>query len=269
MFPLHRRNLPTSGEELAQVLETELRRFMRKTGPIVDVHSRAFPYIDAIAIDLDGAEIERAPARPPSAGNSTKPAVEVGLINLSARNLRFRGMPLDLRLEARHVSLHQTFDAKGDIMLLPKRIERGEMSVSAAQTELEEAIARLAADQAQGHGITIERVRLMLRQRGPDSVGGDVRIEARKFVRVKIDIHGQLDIDEDFAATISELRCRGAGMIASRVCGMLEPHLARFNRRSFSLKSLWPGETHVRDLRIAITDRLEVHVAFGSANAER
>jgi hypothetical protein len=269
MFPLQRRNLPASPNELARIIEAELRSFVHKPGSIVDVCARAFPYIDKIAIKLDGAQIEQPVAPRLAAGNSTKPAFEVSLVDVSGRNVRLRGTEVDLRVKARGVCFHEAVDAKGNVTLLLHRIEEGEMSVWAAQTELEEAIARLAADQARPHGITIEQVKLALRARGPRSVGAEVRIQARKFVRVHIAIYGQLDIDDDFVARISQLRCESAGVVASRVCHMLEPHLARFNGRSFSLKSLPFGENQLRDLRIVVTATgVELCVGFGSGPAQ-
>jgi hypothetical protein len=251
------------------VIEAELRRFVRKTGTVVDVRSRGFPYIDEIMINLDGAEIEKpAGLRRPVVRGPTKLAFEVGLIHLSARNVRFRGTPFDLRLEARGAFLEQASDANGEIVLLPRKIAQGEISLSAAHIDLEHAIASLVTEQARAHGITIEQVQLTLRERRPRSFGGELRIQARKFVRAKIDIYGQLEIDEDFVAAISELRCHGAGVIACRACAVLEPHLARFNGRSFPLKSLPLGETQLRSLQIEVTDRIEVHLAFGGAKAQ-
>jgi hypothetical protein len=268
VIPVGRRQLPASKEELARAIEEELCRFAHKTGPIVDLRSRVFPYIDEMAINLDGAEINRAlPARP-TISCAGKPAFEIGLIKLSARKVRVGGMPLDLRLEARDVFLDQASDANGDILLVPRKIRDGELSGSFAQSDLEEAIARIVAAQARAHGVTIEQVRLALRERGPRSIGGEVQIQARKFVRATIDIHGQLEVDENFVATVSQLRCQAAGVIASRACRALEPHLQRFNGRSFSLKSLPLGETELRDLRIVVTDTVELRLAFGSATAK-
>jgi hypothetical protein len=268
MFPLHRRSLPASKDELAQAIEEELRRFAHKTGPIVDVRSRAFPSIDEIVINLDRAEVERLPAPPLITSDPTKPAFEIGLINLSARKVRFRGTPIDLRFEARGVFLEQALDANGEIVLLPRRIGDGETSLSATLTDLEKAITRLVTEQARAHGVTIEQVQLALRERGARSIGGEVRIQARKLVRAKVEIYGQLDIDENFVATISQLRCHGAGILGSRACSALEPHLQRVRGWSFSLKLLPPRETRIRDLSIAVTDTVELRLAFGNGKAQ-
>jgi len=265
VVPLRRRDLPASKDELAQAVEAELRRFIRKTGPIVDVRSRAFPYIDEVAINLDDAEIAARLPPPQAVTGATKLAFEVGTVDVTARNIRLHGTALDLRAGARGVFLDQGLDANGEIVLLPRKIRDGEISLSATQVDLEEAIAKVVAELARAQGVTIEQVRLAIRERGPRSIAAEVRIQARKFVRVKIDIYGQLDIDENFAATISQLRCQGAGVIAARACSALEPRLRRFNGRSFPLKSLALGETQLRNLRIAVTNTVEIRLEFGSS----
>jgi hypothetical protein len=266
VIPLRRTQLPASKDELAQALEQELRRYARKTGPIVDVRSRVFPYIDEIAINLERAELDSAAGTGQEISGELKPAFEVATLNVNARAVRLHGTPIDLRLEARDVFLHQARDANGEIVLVGHKIRDGEISVSATQLDLEAVVAKIIAAQARPYGVGIDQVRLALRQRGPRSVGAEVRIEARKFlVRAKIDIYGQVDVDEEFVATISQLRCQGVGAIASRACSALEPHLQRFNGRSFSLKSLPLGENRLRDLRIAVTGTVDITVSFGSA----
>ncbi|HET9417803.1 MAG TPA: hypothetical protein VFO30_00545, partial [Chthoniobacterales bacterium] len=173
MFPLQRRSLPASKDELANAVEEGLRRFVHKTGPIVDVRSRVFPYIDEIVINLDGAKIDALPPRSQGIAGGTKPAFEVAAVNLTARNIGVRGVPLNLQFEARGVCLDQAFDARGEIVLLPRRIDDGEISFSAAQLDVEEAIARILATEARAQGITIEQVRLALRERGPRSIAGE------------------------------------------------------------------------------------------------
>jgi hypothetical protein len=265
MLPLRRKDLPASKDELAQAIEKELRRYVRKSGPVVDVRSRVFPYLDEIAINLDGAQLDSPAADWPAITGKAKPAFEIATVNVSARKVSLRGTRIDLRFEARDVVLHQAPDTNDEIVLLAHKIRDGQISVSVAQLDLEAAVAKIIAEQARPYGVAIEQVRLALRQRGPRSVGAEVRIEARKFlVRAKIDIYGQLDVDEEFVARISQLRCQGAGAIALRACNALDPHLQRFNGRSFSLKSLPLGEAQLRDLRIAVTDSVEINVGFGN-----
>jgi hypothetical protein len=266
MIPLGRKKLPSSRDELAQSIEGALRHWVSKAGPIVDVRARVFPYLDEIAINLDGARLDSLPAAPAITAGEKKPAFEAALVRLSAQNVSVRGIPANLQMEARDVVLQKIDDANGDTVLLPQKARDGHITISAAQLNLEQAIAGFIDEQARPHGIQIEQVRLAVRERGRRSLAAEVRIQARKvFLRAKIDIYAQLDIDEVFVARISQLKCKSAGVVGTRACGILQPHLDRFEGKTFSFKSLPLGETELHDLRIAVTDTVEITVDFGSA----
>jgi len=265
MIPLGRKKLPSSRDELAQAIDDALRRYVNKSGPLVVIRSRVFPYLDEIAINLDGAKFDSPPAAPPAGTSERKPAFEAALVRLSAQNISVRGVPANLQIEAHDVVLQKTNDANGEIILLPQKAREGHVTVSAVQLDLEQALARFIEDQARPQGIVIEEVRLAIRERGPRSLAAEVRIQARKvFFRAKIDIYGQLDIDELFVARISQLKCRSAGAIGARACSALQPHLERFEGKTFSFKSLPLGDTQLHHLRIAVTDTVEITVDFTS-----
>jgi hypothetical protein len=133
--------------------------------------------------------------------------------------------------------------------------------------DLEKALAETLQAQASQKGVSIENVRLALRARGARSLAAGIQLQARKFLlRAKIDIHGQLDITDDFVARISQLKCRGDGTLGSLACGILEPHLQRLEGATFPLLSLPLGEIELRDVRIAVADTVEVTADFGSAD---
>ena len=266
MVSLRRKQLPSSRDELAQALDEALRRYVRKSGSIVAIRSRVFPYLDEIAINLNAAQFDSPPPAPPAAAGERKPAFEAALVRLSAQNISVRGVPANLQIEAHDIVLQKTDDANGEIILLPQKARKGHVTISAVQLDLEEALARFIEGQARRQGVVIEEVRLAIRERGPRSLAADVRIQARKLLfRAKIDIYGQLDIDELFVARISQLKCRSAGAIGARACSALQPHLERFEGKTFSLKSFPLGDTQLHHLRIAVTDTVEITVDFGSA----
>jgi hypothetical protein len=266
MISLRRKQLPSSKDELARAIDDALRRYVSKPGPIVDVRSRVFPYLDEIAINLDGAQFDSPPPAPPAAAGERKPAFEAALVRLSAQNISVRGVPANLQIEAHHVVLQKTDDANGEIILLPQKARDGHLTIAAVQLDLEEVLAKFVESQARPHGIAIEQVRLSIRERGPRSLAAEVRIQARKLLfRAKIDIYGQLDIDELFVARISQLKCKSTGAIGVRACSALQPHLERFEGKTFSFKSLPLGDTRLHDLRIAVTDTVEITIDFESA----
>ena len=262
MVPLNRYQLPASKDELAAALEEELRRHVHKRSPMVEVRSRVWPYIDEISVNLDRATIDPPLRPPPAASGARKPAFEIGVVRISARSARVHGLPIDLQCEARDVFVDQVADANDWLTLVFRSARVGQLTFSVAQLDLEDALTRIASDKARERGVTIEQVRLALRQRSARSIAGEARIHARKFIRAKIDIQGQLDIDDAFVATLSQLRCKGEGAIASRACSALQPHLDRLNNRTLSLKSLPLGDVELENLQLAVAETVELRVDF-------
>jgi hypothetical protein len=266
MIPLAANKLPSSREELSHAIEEALRRYVNKSGPLVQVRARVFPYLDELLINLDRARFDSAPPAPPPLVGETKPAFEAALIKVSAQNISVRGVPANVQIEARDVVLQKSDDANGQAVLLPQKVRDGRVSISAAQLDLEQALAAFIDREALTHGISIEQVRLAIRERGRRSLAAEVRVQARKlFLRAKIDIYGRLDIDDVFIARLSQLQCRSTGAVGTRACAVLQPHLDRFEGKAFSLKSLPLGNTQLHDLRLAVTDTVEMTVDFATA----
>jgi hypothetical protein len=268
MIALHCTQFPSSKDELEHAIDRALRRFGQKSDSLINVRSRVFPYLDEIAINFDGAQFDSRPPAPPVVIGETKLACEAAIVTLSAQNVSVRGVPLDLRMEARDVVFHQGRDGNGEVVLIPHKVRDGQIIVSAAQPDLENAIVEIGGREASPHGIVIEQVRLTMCAFGARSIAADIGIRARKFLlRAKIDISVQLDIDGDFVAKISQLKCKSHGAIGSLACSALEPYLRQLEGRTLSLKSLPLGEIQLRDIRIAVADTLELTVDFGTAQS--
>lgn len=266
MIPLHVKNLPQRAPELAEAMDQALRRYVRKDGPIVTVSSRVFPYLDKIDINFDGAELDARLLTPPKPVGETKLGCEAAILAVSARKVLVHGAPMNLQLEARDIVFHEGRDENDEALLLVHSVRTGHVVISAAQLDLENAFGEIARQEARKNGITIEQTRMSLRARGPRSISADVRLDARKLLfRAKIDISGQIHVDDEFVARISNLKCKGDGTIGSIACSVLEPHLRRLDGHSFSLMSLPMGEVKLRDIRIAVADTVEITADFGSA----
>lgn len=265
MFALGLKDFPQSVADFERAIDESLRRYARKEGPIVTVSSRVFPYFDDISINLDGAHFDSRIPRPSPTAGETKHACEAAIVTLSARNVPVQGAPINLRMEVRDVVFHKGQDENGDALLIVQRARDGHIVISAAQLDIENAIAETVRVEAAKNGVSIENVRLALRARGARSVAANVQLQARKFLfRTNVDISGQLDISDDFVAKVSQLKCRGDGAIGSLACGLLEPHLKRLDGHTFPLMSLSLGEVQLRDVRITVADTVEITADFGS-----
>jgi hypothetical protein len=266
MIPLHRKQFPSSKAEVREALEEAFHRYVNKPGAIVEVSSRVFPYLDEIAINLDGARSDDPPPPPPALADEGKPAFEAAAINLSGRNVSVRGVPLDLRMEARDVVLYKACDEHGDAVLILQNVRDGSFTISAAQLDLEAGIMKLASQEGRKHGVVIEQVRLAMRARSARSVAADVRIKARKLLlRAQVDIYGQLEVSENFVVKVSELRCKSDNAVGGLVCRALNPLFQELNGKSFPLQSLPLREVRLRNVRFAVADTVEITIDFGGA----
>jgi hypothetical protein len=265
MLALGSKDFPQSVADFERAVDESLRRYAHKEGPIVTVSSRVFPYFDNIAINLDGAQFDSRMPRPSLAAGETKHACEAAILSLSARNIPVQGVAVSLRMEVRDVVFHKGQDENGDALLIVQKARDGHIVISAAQLDLENAIAETARAEAAKNGVAIENVRLALRARGARSVAASVQLQARKFLfRTNVEISGQFDITDDFVAKVSQLNCRGDGAIGSLACSFLEPHLKQLDSRGFPLTSLPLGEVQLRDVRITVADTVEITIDFGT-----
>jgi hypothetical protein len=263
MIPLSRKQFPSSKADLAQALDEALHRYASKDGQIVDVHARVFPYLDEIAINLDGAQLKLPLPQPPKLAGETTPALEAAAVTVSARQISVRGLPFNLQFSARDVVFHKAQDENENAVIVVQAVRDGTLSISAAQLDLEKAIEQIAREE--GRGLTIEQVRLSMRARGQRSLALDLQVQAKKlFLRARIDISGQIDIDDNFTIKISNLKCKSDGGVGAIACSTLEPMFRKLEEKSLSLKSLPLGEVRVRDIRLAVADTIELTADFGS-----
>ncbi len=265
MISLGRKDFPSPREDLAQALDAALHRFVQKTGRIVDLRSRVFPLVDEIRVNLDGAKFDSPPPPLPQIEGETSLAFETAAVNVTGRNISWRGVPLNLRMEARDVVFHKGTDVNGDAVLVIHLAREGRLVISAGQLDLEEAIGRLGGEKARLWGVDLEQVRLAMRARSRRSLAADIKIQAKKFfARANIDIYAQLDISNEFVAKVSELKCKGDGKLGSFACAALAPVFEKLNRESFPLKSLPLGGLQIHDVHVAVADTVELTVDFGN-----
>src|SRR5262249_6288178 len=178
MIPLNRKQFPSSTADLAEALDEAAHRFVPKDGQIVEVRSRVFPYIDEIAVNLDGARFDSLPPVPPKSDRETGRVFEAAALTISGREIFISDVPLTIRVEGHDLDLHKGEDENGDAILVIEKVREGRLSISAAQPALERAIETIVRERAQG--VTVDEVRVAMRARGPRSIAIDVRIQARK-----------------------------------------------------------------------------------------
>jgi hypothetical protein len=266
MFPLKTAIFPSSAAALERLLNESLRQLFVVTTDPVSLREASYPHLEELNVSLNGAQLRGSPPSIPSLSSEPAPALKVDSLNINASALSIGPAAIDLSLSARDVSLDQASDSKGNVLILLHNASEGHIEISASPSDLEALIAEVAKTEAGKHGVTIEDVQLSLRSKSSRSLAAEIRLRARKlFLNASIRITGQLDLDEELNAKISGLDCAGDGAIAHIACGVLKPHLQNIEGREFPLMSLPLGEIRLRDVQLAVGDKLSVTAEFGSA----
>jgi len=266
MFPLKTTTLPSSAEALERLLNESLRRVFEVEPDPITIRDASYPSLAEINIALDGARVRPDPPRPQLISGETSPAFQIAQLAVHASALSVGPATVDLSLSARAVHLNQGKDSNNELVLSIHDAAEGKIEISTPLTDVEGVIAKIAKDEAAKHGVTIENVQLTARATGPRSLEVEVRLRARKvFLGASLRVTGRLELDSELNAKISGLRCEGDGAIAAIACGVLDPHLQKLNGREFPLMSLPLGEVRLRDVRLAVGDKLSVTAEFGSA----
>lgn len=266
MFPLKSATLPPSAEALERLLNESLRLLFDVDIDPVTIRDASYPTLAEINVSLDGARLRPNPPRPQLISGETSPSLQVGQLAVRGSALSIGPATVDLSLSARTVHLVQGKDANGEIVLSIDRAAEGKIEVSASVVALEKLIAKIAKAEAGKHGVNIDNVQLTLREKSAHSVEAEVRLRAQKlFMNASLRVTGRLDLDDRLNAKISGLNCKGDGAIAAIACGVLNPHLQQLDGREFPLMSLPLGEIRLRDVRLAVSDKLSVTAEFGSA----
>ncbi len=267
MFPLNANDFPSSAAALQRLLNESLRLIFDVATDPVTVRDASFPKLAEMDISLDDARLRPDPPRPPSISGETSPALEVGRLVLHATALSVGPAEIEFLLSARDVRLGQGKDSAGNIVLLVQKAEEGKIAIAVVSRDLEALIAKIARAEAGKHGVTISDLKLTLRSKSPRSLAAEVGLRAQKlFLSASLRITGQLDLDEQLNARISDLRCEGDGGMATLACGVLTPHLQKLDGREFPLMSLPLGEIQLRDVQLAVGDKLSVTAEFGAAS---
>ena len=266
MFPLNTKTFPTGVAELSRHLNDSLRELFLLNRDPVELREKSYPHLDSLTVCLDGARLPERPPPMPSVTGERRPALTIDSFAFNASPLLVGPAPVEFRFSAEGVELHQAKDRDGNVLLLLHDASDGHVEISLAISDLEALIAEVAKTEAGKHGVNIDSVELSLRSRSPRSLAAEVRLRAKKlFISASLRVTGQLDLDEQLNARISGLDCTGEGAIASVACGVLKPHLQKLDGREFSLMSLPLGEVRLRDVQIAVDEKLSIAAEFGSA----
>jgi hypothetical protein len=241
MFNLGDHNPPRSAEELAALVTSSLRSYVKlpRGAKPISVKGK-YPNLTSFDIDLSGCAVELSES--PAAGKPMGQTLEgpsAESFTVIGKPIRYEQAAVDLELTAKDVQFDFDRDESGDLLLMLADASKGRVQIEIGLDDLERVIlaAANAAAASRGGGISVKDVRLDIQAKSKRSVAVDVNVTAKKFVTATIHISGELSIDDQLNARFSKLACRGEGMVGSLVSGLVQPQLDKLAGRRFALMS--------------------------------
>jgi len=173
--------------------------------------------------------------------------------------------PIHVSLQAEDAAFEFAPASSGGQALMIRRAAHGEVTVELARAALEQLVHTLAVEAAGQHGVEVKSTKMSLSARGPRAVSVTADVTAKMFIATAtVTLSGDVDLDEQLNARISNLRFTGEGMVANLAGGFIRPQLAKLEGSSFPLMSFALGEISLRDVQLQAGDTLRLSAQFGS-----
>ena len=261
MLPLSGDRFPTTRTELTEALAAGASAHALQAS--VSATGERWPELDSLAIDLTGSHFTRE-LRLPVATAPAEGELLVQRLTLSASPMEFEQVPLRFALRGEQVALGFARSANVGPLLSFARAQRGEVEAEVQRADLEALLLRLASDAASAQGVQVKKTTLTLTARDPRTLAFRAEVTAKMFIMsAAVTLAGELAIDDQFAARLSQLRVSGEGMIGTMVNGLARAHLEKWEGRAFPLLALPLGGLKLRAITIAGGDSLRVRAEFG------
>ncbi len=266
MFLLPRNRIPQTPEELAQAIEDGVRTFASRPQKMVVVRGGDALALDSIVVDLSGASIDHHHRPSPLDREGASPAMLVRHIYIAGEPIKLLESDFSFQFEASNIEVYQKPQRDGKLLLILHRAQDGNVRFEISRAAIETMIMSAASNLAKKQGVGIDNAQLELTQRGPRAVDGKLTVSAHKFIfHPVLTLAGTLAVSEEFAATVSNLKCHGEGPVAGLACAAINPAFSRIEQRTFPLSALPLGEIELRDLALDVAhDKLVVRARFGS-----
>jgi hypothetical protein len=269
MFPLAGKKFPASTDELTEAINDALSTVFKFNGNSgVSAEGGKFPSIKTVSIDLDGATVNasKPPPKPIGTGKHRETGPKVEKLDLSAQPIHYEKAKLNLKVNATGLKFDFDKDKKGNPLLVLTDAKTGKVDAKISKSDIEFLVTEAATLAAKEQGITVQDLELDLKSAGPRSIAADVRVKAKKMMMSGvIHITGQLDVDDELNATVSDLACTGEGMIGSAAAGIVQKKIKPYNGTTIPLMAFSLGDVALRDLKIDLKKDLHITASFGTA----
>ncbi len=265
MLPLASPTLPTSHDALATALTQGLAHF-KANAHALKIEGGVFPAIERLHLDLSGVRMTResAMARPKTI-DLTPESVRVGKLEVRAAPIYYETASLHLDLHANDATLAFATTDTGPNALTLVSASEGSVSLRAKLSELEAVAHSHLVTAAAAHGVSIKKTRLELISEGPKKVAFVAEITAKMFLMTAaVTITGTAEVDDELNVQLTQLNCRGSGMIGNAANALLKPHFSKIEGQRYPLAGLLPSGVKLRNVALAAGEELHLSASFGA-----
>jgi len=266
MFPLAGKDFPTTSDELAAAIQDKLEEVFtlpKKGGVTAD--GGKFPAVKRLKVDLSGATVSATEPPPtPQPTGKRQPGVTVEDFEVVGKPVQYETSKVNFGLTASGVRLDYAKDKKGNPLLVLAGADEGEAEAKIGKADIESLAMAVAGAAAKQQGVTVQDLSVNLTSEGDRSVAAEVRVKAKKLMMSGvIHVRGKLDVDDELNATVSDLSCKGDGVVGSMAAGLIQGKLQEYNGRRIPLMAFSLGDVSLRDLKIDTKGGLHVTAKFG------
>lgn len=262
MLPLAGPSIPDSTPAFADALKAGLAA--HGAPPREVAAEGAWPALDALKVDLTGAQISRSPQLAKE-GAATVGQFTAATFAFVAAPAFVESAPVHASLRAANAEFAITQQSDAEMTLTLKRATDGDLAVEISLADLERVLHSFASEAAGKHGVEIKKTTVTATARGPQAVSLAAEVTAKMFIATAvIKISGDMDLDEHLVARLSNLQFHGEGMVANLAGAVIRPQLARLEGRTFSLADFAPGDLSLREVTFSAGDPLRLSARFGS-----
>ncbi|HIZ34894.1 MAG TPA: hypothetical protein H9815_03880 [Candidatus Ruania gallistercoris] len=274
MLPLSPGRVPTSDAELTTRLTEGLVQLLRPhvaTHVRVSVAGATAEHVEAVRIDLSGAETDPVAAQVPGPGGTP---VTVDRVDLQADPLTVRGVRLRMHGELHRVPAAWSRDDAGLLWLVPQDQDRssgaaggteGEVTLAAQVADLEAGLLEIGRPLLAERGFTLTAVQLGVQATGSNQAEVHVQAQVRRgILRATVEGRGRAAVDEALVLTLSNLQVSSANPLVSVGLAVLSRHLHAWEGRRIELGGHLVGGVRLTQVAVRTSgDEVAVHAQVG------
>ena len=267
MFPLAGKNFPKSTDELCSAIHDALEEVFKlpRNNDVVACSGGTFPQVKQVKVDLSDATVSLdSPPPIPIAKGKRQTGPSVSKLEVVGQPVRYQTSKAYFELSAQEVSFDFARDQQGEPILVLTDAKSGEVEFKVGQEDLQALIKAAATMAAKQQGVTIQELKVSLKNVGPRTLEGEAHLKAKKMVMTgRVMLRGRVEIDNDLVATLSNLSCTGEGVIGTMASGLLQGRIKQLEGQKFPLTTFSLGDVRLHGLNVVTTKGLHVTAQFG------